>query len=110
LLLAVFCSYMVSITCFAHSHVINGQLVTHSHPYKGAPDSPGHSHTAAQFISIALLSHFVSLSATFIALAHVLSGRIIIRKRFRTAPCAQLQIRPYALRAPPHAHEFLFSC
>jgi hypothetical protein len=101
LLLALFCSYMVSITCFAHSHVIDGQLVTHSHPYKGAPDNPGHSHTAAQFIAMALLAHFVTLGVAVAGVAHVFPGKIIIRETVRNAPGKQLQIRPYALRAPP---------
>jgi hypothetical protein len=100
-LLALFCGYMISITCFSHSHVVNGQLVTHSHPYKGTPDNPGHSHTSTQFISIALLSYFLTLSASFAGLVHILSGKIITREIFRTFSGEQLQIRPYSLRAPP---------
>jgi hypothetical protein len=101
LLLVVFCSYMISISCFTHSHIVNGQLLTHSHPYKGTSANPEHSHTTAQFVSIALLSHFVTLSATFVGLLHILSVKIIIRKISRTFFDKQLQIRPYALRAPP---------
>jgi hypothetical protein len=101
-LLVVFCSYMVSITCFTHTHVINGQLVTHSHPYKGTPSNPEHSHTTTQLISIALLSYFVTLSATFVRFLHILSGKIIIRKIFQPFFDKQLQIRFYALRAPPY--------
>jgi hypothetical protein len=100
-LLALLCSYMICITYFAHAHVINGQLVTHSHPYKGAPDNPGHSHTTAQFISIALLSYFVTLGVAFAGLACMLFGKLFIRKVFRTYFGQPLQLRPYALRAPP---------
>ncbi|MDR0714284.1 MAG: hypothetical protein LBF89_08520 [Bacteroidales bacterium] len=100
-LLVLFCSYMVSITCFVHSHVVNGQFVTHSHPYKGTPDNPGHSHTAAQFVSIAFLSHFVTLGAIFAGLIHILSGQMIIRKFLHDFFGKQLQIHFCFLRAPP---------
>ncbi|MDR0604130.1 MAG: hypothetical protein LBG80_07505 [Bacteroidales bacterium] len=100
-LLVVFCGYMVSITCFTHSHIVNGQLVTHSHPYKGTPYNPEHTHTATQLISIALLSYFVTLGATFVGFVHIFSCRIITLKIFQTFFDKQPQIRPYALRAPP---------
>jgi hypothetical protein len=100
-LLVIFCGYMVSITCFTHTHIINGQLVSHSHPYKGSPSNPEHNHTATQLISIALLSYFVTLSVMFVGLLHILSSKIIIRKIFQTFFDKQLQIRSYALRAPP---------
>jgi hypothetical protein len=100
-LFVLFFSYMINITCFVHSHIVDGRIITHSHPYEGTPDNPGHCHTTAQFISIALLSHFVTLVATFAGLVHISSGKIIIQNLFRTFFWKQLQIRPYALRAPP---------
>jgi hypothetical protein len=100
-LLVLFCSYMVSITCFAHLHIVGGRLVVHSHPYKGVPDNPGHSHTAAQFISIALFSHFAAFGAAFAGSAPVLAGRIIAWKFSRTFLYGRRQILPYSLRAPP---------
>jgi hypothetical protein len=100
-LLVLFCGYMISITCFSHSHIVNGQLVTHSHPYKGTSDNPGHNHTTAQFISISLLSHFVTLGAAFAGLVHILSGKKIILNLSRTFFYKQAQIRSYSLRAPP---------
>jgi hypothetical protein len=102
-LFVLFCSYMISITCFVHSHIVDGQRITHSHPYKGAPDNPGHSHTAAQFISIALLSHFETLGAAFAGLMYAVSVKIIIRQSFCAFIYEQAQIRSYALRAPPVA-------
>jgi hypothetical protein len=100
-LLVLFCGYMVSITCFSHSHIIDGQIVTHSHPYKGASDNPGHSHTAAQLVFIEMLSHFVSLEFAFACLFCVLSAKRIVRNLFRTFHYKQTQILPYSLRAPP---------
>ncbi|MDR2120980.1 MAG: hypothetical protein LBP64_08955 [Tannerella sp.] len=100
-LLALFCSYTASVTCFAHSHVVNGERVTHSHPYRTVPDSAGHSHTAAQFISIALLSHFMALSAVFAAPACVFSGKFAILRFSHTFFVEPTRILSYALRAPP---------
>lgn len=39
---ALFISYPASITFFVHTHTINGQTITHSHPYQGTPDNQGH--------------------------------------------------------------------
>jgi hypothetical protein len=99
----LFCSYTISLTCFVHSHIVDGRRITHSHPYKGVPDNPGHGHTAAQFIAIDLLSHFETLSATFAGLLFAVAAKIIIRQPFRIAVYRQIQIRYYALRAPPVA-------
>jgi hypothetical protein len=99
--LMLFCSYMVNITCFYHSHVVNGQFVMHSHPYKGTPDNPGHNHTTAQLISITLLAHFAALSVALAGLIYLFSGRRIILNLFRTFFYKQAQIRSYSLRAPP---------
>jgi hypothetical protein len=100
-LFVLFCSYTVNITCFVHSHIVDGHLVTHSHPYKGTPDNPGHCHTTAQFIYIALLSHFDTLVATFACPVHVFFGKTVIRKFSCAFFYEHIQIHPYALRAPP---------
>jgi hypothetical protein len=101
LLCVLFCGYMLSITCFPHSHIVDGQLVTHSHPYKNTPDNPGHSHTNAQLAFIELLSHFVTSGITFAGLLCLFSGKGIVRYLFYLSSCTQAQIRPYSLRAPP---------
>lgn len=46
-LLLVFASYWCGITLFTHSHVVNGVIVVHSHPFKA-----GHTHTDTQLETI----------------------------------------------------------
>lgn len=50
-LLILFALYWCGITLFTHSHVVNGVVVVHSHPYKA-----GHTHTQEQFETIFYLS------------------------------------------------------
>lgn len=48
LLLILFVGYYSSITMFFHTHVIDGHIITHSHPYRHLPVEkspyPFHSH------------------------------------------------------------------
>ena len=55
-LLLLFLGSMGSITLFYHTHYVNGYRITHSHPYKDAPDSGKHSHSSADFSLIDSLS------------------------------------------------------
>lgn len=50
-LLILFALYWCGITLFTHSHVVNGVVIVHSHPYKTE-----HTHTQAQFETIFYLS------------------------------------------------------
>ncbi len=50
-LLILFALYWCGITLFTHSHVVNGVVVVHSHPY-----NTEHTHTQAQFETIFYLS------------------------------------------------------
>ena len=102
-LLLLFCSYRVSITCFVHSHVVDGRIITHSHPYRGVPDNPGHSHSSAQLLLIEFLSHIVMMSAISAAMAHVLFGKIFLRKTSCDFICKHAGIISYSLRAPPYS-------
>ena len=52
LLLTLFVSYRVGIFSFTHLHIVNGVIIAHSHPYS----NKSHSHTTAEFITIAQLS------------------------------------------------------
>lgn len=51
LLLTLFALYWCGITLFTHSHVVNGVIVVHSHPY-----SVEHTHTQGQLETIFYLS------------------------------------------------------
>lgn len=50
-LLVLFALYWCGITLFTHSHVVNGVIVVHSHPY-----NVEHSHTPAQLETVFFLS------------------------------------------------------
>ena len=54
-LLLLFSLYWCGITLFTHSHVVNGVVIVHSHPFH-----TGHAHTKAQYETILYLSAIVS--------------------------------------------------
>lgn len=51
----LFIAYLGGITLFTHSHVVNGVVIVHSHPFKGE-----HEHTKAEFETIFFLSSFAA--------------------------------------------------
>lgn len=53
----LFITYLGGITLFTHSHVVNGVIIVHSHPFKGA-----HEHTEVQLETIFYLSSFITSS------------------------------------------------
>lgn len=59
MLLVLFISYSASIMMFYHTHVVQGFLITHSHPFK-LPAKKGvvenHSHSSSQYILLQHLS------------------------------------------------------
>ena len=57
LFLFLFCSYWCGISCFTHSHVENGVVIVHSHPFSDSH----HHHTADQYETIFYITHFFSL-------------------------------------------------
>ncbi|MBN2814790.1 MAG: hypothetical protein JXQ80_11985 [Bacteroidales bacterium] len=66
ILLLVFLGYYSSLTLFYHPHLINGQIVYHSHPYKkhsqtktGEKQTPAHQHNKDEFFYIQQLDKSV---------------------------------------------------
>jgi hypothetical protein len=53
LLLFLFLGYYSSITLFYHAHLINGEVLVHSHPFKSDPNNntpfQSHSHSSAAY-------------------------------------------------------------
>lgn len=45
----LFIAYLGGITLFTHSHVVNGVIIVHSHPFKGQ-----HEHTEVQLETISI--------------------------------------------------------
>ena len=63
LLLLLFLWYLGGISLFQHSHIIDGQIIVHSHPYTGTADHPGHTHTPTQLLSIAQMPQMLAPDA-----------------------------------------------
>lgn len=96
----LFISYMVGITLFTHSHVVNGVTIVHSHPFKKAAN---HSHTTVEFLLIHHLSHItaggeglfpLTLSIVFLFLGILLSCP-------QRAGYDGFALGVHSLRAPP---------
>lgn len=69
--LFLFCIYWCGISCFTHSHVENGVIIVHSHPFKDSH----HHHTHAQYETIFYVTHFFSQECSTSPLE--ISARII---------------------------------
>jgi hypothetical protein len=55
--LVIFAGYYACITFFYHTHVVLGETIGYSHPYKTEADGkPVHSHSEKGYITIYLLS------------------------------------------------------
>ena len=100
-LLALFVSYVANTTLFIHTHIVDGQLVTHSHPYRGAPDNPGHGHSSAQFQTIVQLSLLLAFAAPFIICSCFLAGKKCLRNSALSYHKANTKYYSFCLRGPP---------
>lgn len=74
MLLIVFAGFYVSRTMMTHTHVEDGIVITHSHPF----NTPGHSHSHNDYVSIAFVSGSaqqsqIDLSAVFFGAPAVVS-------------------------------------
>lgn len=56
----IFIAYLGGITLFTHSHVVNGVIIVHSHPFKGE-----HRHTEVELETIFFLSAFAAPDGLF---------------------------------------------
>lgn len=98
LLLALFLTYQVSITMFAHVHIVNGVMIVHSHP----SSQKDHTHTAGQVITIAHIGSFHSVEpdagVTIVAECPVL---YVLEYNTDTFRAAAPHTHNVYLRAPP---------
>jgi hypothetical protein len=100
-LLALFISYLTNITFFVHTHIVNGQVITHSHPYCGTSDNPDHGHSAAQIHAIVQLSQLLAAGVLMIAFTCFVAGKKINRNFSIPYFKESGWIFSYSLRAPP---------
>ena len=96
-LMVLFLSLWCSSNLFFHTHIVNNQLITHSHFSSEA----GHSHSGAEFTVISMLSLSLALMAgAILLLSFGVKGKI--SENFYNFNIAELftgSIR--SLRAPP---------
>jgi len=101
--LILFIGYYGSITLFYHSHLILGDTIVHSHPYKSDSNgNPVHSHTEKGYLTIQFLSFFSAFSLLIIYTFRI-KAPCIYELITLTAVGAESKSKHYfyPLRAPP---------
>ena len=101
----IFIAYLGGITLFTHSHVVNGVIIVHSHPFKGE-----HQHTEVELETIFFLSSFAasgslftpSSTTVFWVLLCLLAVPAVERIKLIRTGCG------IYLRAPPAVCSFLY--
>lgn len=96
-LMALFLSLWCSSNLFFHAHIINNQVITHSHFSSEA----GHSHSGAEFTVISMISlSFALLAGAFLMLIFGVKGKK--SENFQNFNVADLYTGSIcSLRAPP---------
>lgn len=111
ILLLLYIGYSGCVSYFIHSHVYNGVIYIHSHPYnKSAKDSDDkqlpfetHHHTSAGFFTINQLSNLASFEATDNQIKEVYTPLIICSyKQVIVQDITPHVICYYNHRAPPY--------
>jgi hypothetical protein len=101
LMLMLFLGYETEISLFSHKHVVDGQVIVHSHFYSGSADNPQHNHTSQQFSTISALSLFVSLAAGMVLFSFVVSRISHKIETIYLSHVEQSNSLYISLRAPP---------
>ncbi|MGL4332192.1 MAG: hypothetical protein ACRCZQ_02180 [Bacteroidales bacterium] len=99
LLLTLLAAYAFCITSFTHSHIVNGVMIVHSHPFE---KDTTHNHTKSQILTIDQLSHANILPAepvTFIG--KIDTPVVIIASDSRSLFTSERDVPFISLRAPP---------
>lgn len=99
LLLVLFVGYFAGITFFPHKHIINNQVVVHSHPFSG---SESHTHTTSAINLLVQLSGFATkLLAAGISLVLYLITLSTVSKTYTNTYTQSNYQLAYFLRPPP---------
>jgi len=99
--LFLFVGYTGSITLFCHTHIVDKQLVTHSHPYSNVPDKGQHTHTSFEFVTIAVLSLMLMLAATSGWYVNIYSIKLLKKTDLVQNPVFSHLLSPSFPRGPP---------
>lgn len=97
-LLALLFSYKIAVTMFVHTHVVDGTMVAHSHPFTNS----NHNHSPSQVFAIGQLSTFNSdelvFAAEIKAYYNIVDEILVSRK---VVPALESHLKGLSLRAPP---------
>ncbi len=101
--LILFLGFLGSTIFFNHTHISDGQIIVHSHPFKAGPDGkPLHEHNDTSYSLIHLLNNFYAIVATGIILSHII---YFLSREILSGPenniSFSLYKAPLLLRGPP---------
>lgn len=104
--LALFLGFLGSTLFFNHTHMSDGRIIAHSHPFKPEIDGkPIHGHTDESFVHINLLSAFsaiIAISFSLVSALLFLSAELLPKKMSCFFPEEdELQM---LLRGPPQIY------
>ena len=97
----LFATYWCGINCFPHSHVVNGVVIVHSHPF----EDEDHTHTDIQYETIFYLTHFFSIECATFHFESLVRFALLLTPFFVWYCPVVLQCKQsrHGLRAPPFA-------
>ncbi len=96
-LLVLFIFYYASSTLFIHSHIIDGEVITHSHPYS----STSHTHTGASIELISLLNNLAFTLCVISILSFIETSTRFFFKQIRKQKYSDNKPLCLLLRGPP---------
>ena len=99
----LFVTYYASVTIFSHTHIIEGEVITHSHIHpESHHDTLSGNHTRECITMIAKISsfHYIDFSRTFVLIPvqSLLQEKTIAETTYCVEP---IYFKILSLRAPP---------
>ncbi|HAM08722.1 MAG: hypothetical protein A2X04_10325 [Bacteroidetes bacterium GWF2_41_9] len=102
-LLVIFLLFMGSTLFFNHTHISDGNIIVHSHPFKADQDGkPIHSHVDYSYILIHMLNNFITNTTLLILIAApflFLTGELL--RKSKEIHLSEKWVLQYHLRGPP---------
>ncbi|MDR0824052.1 MAG: hypothetical protein LBN74_03095 [Prevotella sp.] len=103
-LLLVLILYLFSTNFFYHIHIIDGEMILHSHPYSAKnANSPIHSHTGTELNLVQQLMHF-EVSGSIVPsyfIAEFQNKPVILLSKVYQSAKIEASKTDFRLRAPP---------
>jgi hypothetical protein len=105
--LVLFICFYGSITFFNHTHIVNGDTIVHSHPYKADKEgNPTHQHTSNGYLLIHVIRNFTAALSFFYlpGIPFFFLNKVYHRRKL---PFIQpIRVIPNSLRGPPSVIHF----